>query len=127
MICVKTQDIYTVYIIFGPKCLTLGYFSVRVSSETMFLIHCYAVIQIMFLSEVTMPAALSYVSEAQRPQHSHAYSRRSARSTRMHIRGAEPTALSCISGAQCPADIYKSAQLEKYIVITTSTCMCKHY
>ena len=34
--------------------LTLGYFSVRVSSETMFLIDCYAVIKIAFLFEVTV-------------------------------------------------------------------------
>src|SRR6218665_3414932 len=34
--------------------LTLGYFRVRVSSETMFLIDCYAVIKIMFLSGVTV-------------------------------------------------------------------------
>src|SRR6218665_3318480 len=72
-------------------------------------------------------AALSCISGAQRPQHSHAYPARSARSTLMHIRGAAPAALSCISGAQRPADIYKSEQLEKYIVTTTSTCTSKHY
>src|SRR6218665_631280 len=73
------------------------------------------------------PAALSCISGAQRPRHEVAYPGRSAHTTLMHIRGAAPAALSCISGAQRPADIYKSEQLEKYIVITTSTCMSKHY